>query len=446
MTDTASGRGRRVASAFLLCLVLAGCDSVREMFREDEVPLEGERVSVLELDQQLKADPQVADLAVSLPKPQVNADWPQPGGYPDHAMHHLALGEDPHEIWASSVSGSDSEHKVLTEPVVADGKVFLTDADGEIHAFNAESGSRLWSVDPLPEDDDGGDLGGGVAYWEGTLYATTGAAEVLALDPGTGEIRWRTRVTAPMRAGPTVAGGRVFVVSVDNQSHALSVDDGAILWSHQGLEETAGILGGASPAVDGPVVLVPHSSGELFALRTDNGRPLWSDGIAAARRINAVAQLSDIRGHPVVDRGRVFAVSHSGRMAAIDLRTGARIWDIDIGAMQTPWVAGNFIYVLTTDGHLLCVLRDSGRIRWAINLENFIDDDDLDEYVFWAGPVLASDRLIIAGSHGEALSVSPYTGAVLGWIPLPDGVTVSPVVANNTLYLYDDDGEIAAMR
>lgn len=446
MSDIAFRRGRRAAAAFVLCLALAGCESIRDIFHEEDVPLEGERISVLELDRQLEADPAVADLAVRLPEPEVNAEWPQPGGYPNHAMHHLALGDDPHEVWSADVAGSDSSRKVLNEPVVADGKVFVTDAEGEIHAFNAENGSRQWRVDPLPEDDDGGNLGGGVAFWEGTLYATTGAAQVLAIDAGTGEIKWRTRVSAPMRAGPTVADGRVFAVSVDNQAHALSADDGAILWSHQGLEEATGILGGASPAVDGSIVIVPHSSGELFALRADNGRPLWNDGIAAARRINAVAQLSDIRGHPVSDRGRVFAVSHSGRMASIDMRTGARIWDIDVGAVQTPWVAGNFVYVLTTNGHLLAVLRDSGRIRWTINLENFVDDDDLDEFVFWAGPVLAGDRLIIAGSHGEALSVSPYTGAVLGWIPLPDGVMVPPIVADNTLYFFDDDGELAAMR
>jgi len=437
---------RRGAAAVLLCLTLAGCNAVRDMFREEEVPLEGERYTVLELEQQLEADPQIADLKVRLPKPQVNSEWPQPGGYPDHAMHHLALGDDPFETWVASVSGSDSERAVLAEPVVADGKVFVMDADSEIHASDAESGSKLWSVDPLPEEDEGGDLGGGIAYWEGRIYATTGAAQVVAFDAENGEELWRSRVTAPMRAGPAVSDGRVFTVGVDNQSHALDADTGELIWNHQGLEERAGILGGATPAVDGPIVIVPHSSGDIFALRTDNGRPLWSDGIAAARRINAVAQLSDIRGHPVIDRGRVFAVSHSGRMASIDLRTGARIWDIDIGAMQTPWVAGDFVYVLTTDGQLVCAMRDSGRIRWAVGLENFVDDDDLDEFIFWVGPVLAGDRLIVAGSHGEALSISPYTGAAIGWIPLPEGVVVTPVVANETLYLFDNDGELAAMK
>jgi outer membrane protein assembly factor BamB len=156
-----------------------------------------------------------------------------------------------------------------------------------------------------------------------------------------------------------------------------------------------------------------------------------------------VATLSDIRGHPVIDRGVVFAISHSGQMVAIDLRSGVRVWDLDIGALQTPWVAGDYVYVVTTKGWIVCVMRESGRIRWVVNLERFADED---ENVIWAGPVLAGDRLIVAGSHGEALSISPYTGEVIGWIPLSDGVQIAPVVADNTLFFLDEDGSLAAKR
>ena len=66
--------------------------------------------------------------------------------------------------------------------------------------------------------------------------------------------------------------------------------------------------------------------------------------------------------------------------------------------------------------------------------------------MFWAGPVLAGDRLIVAGSHGEALSISPYTGKVLGWIKLNRGVMIAPIVANSTIYVLDTGGRLTAMR
>src|SRR5205823_6864650 len=127
------------------------------------------------------------------------------------------------------------------------------------------------------------------------LYVATGYAQVLALDPADGKVIWRQNVASPIHTPPTVADGRVFAVTVDNELNALAVADGKRLWSHNGIPETAGLLGGASPAVEGEVVVAAYSSGELFALRVENGRSIWSENLASARAANAVAGLADIR-------------------------------------------------------------------------------------------------------------------------------------------------------
>ena len=92
----------RGASLLGLCLVLglAGCDTVSDLFEDsDEVLLEGERLSVISLERQLEPDPDAALLTVRLPPPYVNEDWPQAGGYPHHAMHHLAAADVLAEAW-----------------------------------------------------------------------------------------------------------------------------------------------------------------------------------------------------------------------------------------------------------------------------------------------------------------------------------------------------------
>ena len=63
--------------------------------------------------------------------------------------------------------------------------------------------------------------------------------------------------------------------------------------------------------------------------------------------------------------------------------------------------------------------------------------------IVWAGPALASDRLILVGSNGEALSLSPYSGSVLGKVELDSAASLTPVFANSTMYLLDDDGQLA---
>ena len=73
-----------------------------------------------------------------------------------------------------------------------------------------------------------------------------------------------------MRAAPTVAAGRVYVMTIDNQITILDSANGEKKWSHNAITESAGLLGGSSPAVNGSTVAVPYSSGELFAMRVEN--------------------------------------------------------------------------------------------------------------------------------------------------------------------------------
>lgn len=448
MSD-AVGAARPLLVAAIMLAGLAACDMVRTIVgSEEEEILPGERISVLQLQQSLEPDPGIADLAVRLPPPYVNDEWPQAGGYPGHAMHHLEAGEVLGRAWQVRVgSGSDSDARLLAAPIVAGGRVYVLDSRGRIAALDAQSGDRLWRYRLTPEgEDDESALGGGIAYEGGVLYVANGFGEVLALDAGSGALYWRRTIGVPVRAPPTVAGGRVFAVSYDNRLHALAAANGEVLWTHSGIVEDAGLLGGASPAVEGSIVVAPYSSGELFALRVENGRVAWSDSLSRTALLTPLASLSDINGRPVVDRGRVYAVSHAGRLAAIDLQTGARVWERNIASVEAPWVAGDFIYLVTTESEVVCLSRRDGRIRWVRVLQRYEDEEDKDDPIHWSGPVLAGDRLIVTSSHGEALSLSPYTGELTGRLELSDDVFIAPVVAGATIYILSDDGELTAYR
>ncbi len=427
-------------------VVLAGCDTFLGQ-RETDRPLPGKRVSILAVDRGLSPDRSIADLQVYLPPPYVNESWPQAGGTAAHAMYHLQLGDTPKRVWTSDVGeGSGDDRHILAQPLVVDGTIYTMDARSEITAFDSDTGRRLWRRDVELEEEDSGYFGGGLAYEDGRLFVTTGFAMIYALDAKSGEIIWQQRVTAPMRAAPTVSGGRVFATTLDNRTFALAADNGRRLWEHTGVQEIAGLLGGASPAVAGSVVVVPYSSGELYALLVDNGRELWSDVLTPVNRFDPVSNLAHIRGQPVIDRGLVLAISHAGRMVAIDLRRGVRAWDLEAGGVEMPWSAGDFIYLLTTESQVICVVRQSGRIRWVRPLPRFEDPEDLTGPIGWFGPVLAGDRLIVVSSTGDALSISPYTGELLGHFDLPGTPSVAPVVANNTIYILTEDADLVAIR
>src|SRR6516164_421176 len=432
-----------VTVLLLVSSLIAGCG----WFDSKKQPLSGERISVLSLDRQLEPDPNLAKIPITLPAPVVNTDWPEPGGYPNHAMQHLSLPDRLTRAWRASTGEGVSRYtRVLAQPIIANGRVYAMDGAVEVSAYDAATGDRLWQVDLKPEDERGNSFGGGIGFWNDRLYASTGYAQVLALDPADGRVIWRSSVGSPVRSAPTVADGRVFAITVENELVVLAAEDGRRLWVHNAIPETASLLGGASPAVEGEVVVAAYSSGEIYALTVETGRPLWSDNLSNTRSVNAVASLADIRGRPVLDRGGVFAASHSGRIAAIDLRSGERVWEQEFGSAHSPWIVGDYVYLLSNENELVCLTRSDGKIRWVYQLPSYQNEKRKKDPMIWAGPVLGSDRLIVLSSAGDAISISPYTGDPLGREEMSAGGYMSPVIAENSLYVLTDDGNLSAYR
>jgi len=436
---------RGVAVVVCAVLLLGGCDTW--FGAAEKPPLPGERISVLAHQRTLSPDSEALKEPVVLPPPRVNPEWPQSGGYANHAMHHLEVADNIERVWSADIgSGVSSSEPRLPSPVIGDGRIYTMDSEHEVSAYDTESGKRLWRTDLADDEEDDDAIVGGIAYEQGRVFATTGFAKVMALDAATGEELWRRKIGLPMHSAPTVRGGRVFVITLDNTIHALNGYDGSTLWTFSAITETASLLGDASPAVDAGVVVAPFSSGELVALKAENGRVLWTDSLASSRRTDELASISQIRALPVIDRGRVFAISYGGIAAAIDLRTGRRNWDKEVGGLQTPWVAGRYVFLVTDEAELVCLSWGNGSVIWVTDLGAYEDPEGLEDPILWTGPVLVGDRLIVAGSNGEAVAVSPYDGRLLGKLEMPDAVTVPPVVANGTLYILSDDAELVAYR
>ncbi len=427
-------------------IFLAGCDDFLDETK-DSPKLPGKRISVLSHETALKPEASKTKSApIQLPPPDPNETWDQAGGSSNHAMHHLEINDSLEQAWSTNVGeGSSNRSKLLAQPIVAAGHVFTVDSANQVTALSVKSGRKVWQRDLLPEDVRPSSSGG-IAYEDGRLFVTTNFAQVIALDAKTGKVLWQEHVSAPVRGAPTVRAGRVVVVTVDDHTYCMASDDGQVLWTHQGTIEAASMLAGNSPAIDGNVVVVPYASGELFALRIENGSVLWQDSVANVSRNQGVATLTDITGRPIIDRGRVFVMGHADVLVAIDIRTGKRLWDRDIGGIQSPWVAGDYLFLITNNNELVAVDAKTGDLAWVTQLQTWEDTEKKKGRVVWTGPILASNRLIIASNTGFLASVSPYTGAILGQMEIGDGISVPPVVANHSLYFYTDEADVLAYR
>jgi outer membrane protein assembly factor BamB len=210
--------------------------------------------------------------------------------------------------------------------------------------------------------------------------------------------------------------------------------------------EVAGVFGSASPAVGQGTVVAGFSSGELNAYRYENGRQVWGDTLQRTSISTSVSSISDIDADPVIDRGQVFAIGQGGRMVALDITSGQRMWELNIAGIATPWVAGDWVWVVTSDARLLCIARSNGHLRWIQKLPRYRKAKSKKGEIDYSGPVLAGGRLVLTGSDGAIISVDPATGAVQSQTRAATGISLPPVVANSTLYVLDDRGQLTAFR
>ena len=414
--------------------------------KEAGIRLEGERISINSLEGDLTADDSVKSIDVTLPYPKENIAWLQPGGNSIHVMQHLALADIPAKVWStSSGGGSTQDAIVLASPLVQDYRVMTLGREGNLRTFNVSDGSLIWKQRLESEDKDMVYSGAIAANLE-SIFVALGSGELICLRVLDGKEVWRTSTKNPLRGGPTVSGGRVFVVTIDNKTLSFDSKDGKLLWSHSGTTETAALIGGASPAVKDNVVIVTYSSGEVFALKTETGRVFWADHLGPNNGFNGVSNIADINGSPVIDRSLVLSISNSGRLTAIDFKTGRRVWERSVAGANTPWVAGDFIFVISNDGEVLCITRNRGLIKWVKQMPQFESSDDKEGIIRYAGPVLAGDRLLVVSSLGEIYSLSPFKGTILGKVDVSASIFIPPIVAGKTLFVLDDDGTLTAFR
>jgi outer membrane protein assembly factor BamB len=436
----------RVAILIAAALAASGCGIFKK--GKTGTPVLGERIPVLTGEGDVSVDPATTALAMSLPAP-VPTDWTQSGGDANKSMGQVALGASLTRAFTVQAGrGSSLTARLAAGPIVAGNRLFTIDTLGTVRAFDARTGGQIWSSQtPIEKKKNEVEIyGGGLAYDQGRIYATNGLGFVVAMDGANGKILWKVRPGGPLRGAPSVANGSVYVMSQDDQIYSLKEADGSTSWSEAASLEIAGVFGSASPAIAQGTVVAGFSSGELNAYRYENGRQVWGDQLQRTSIRTSVSSLNDIDADPVIDNGQVIAIGAGGRMVALDLITGQRQWEINVAGISTPWVVGDWIFVVTDDAKLLCVYRQNGHVRWITQLQQFEKPKSKSGQIQYSGPVLAGGRLIITGSNGALVFVDPTTGRFLSQTRIGAPVSLPPVVANSTLYILDDRARLTAFR
>lgn len=455
--------GRLAAQAGLVgCLfVLGGCGAVDSVssgisainpFSKEDDRLPGEREPVFpEAMNTLTEGQQGRALAIAAAAPR--PDWVQSGGTLANNPGHVAFNSGGvGRAWRSgATSGFGSNitsmgkpsQRVFSRPVVAGGRIYLYSPDGQVTALALNGGSTVWKVSLKPEKERDTATGGGVAVDNGFVYAATGYGSLAAIDAATGTRSWTVDLDSPARGAPSAGAGKVFIVTQDNAVIAVNQTDGSETWRFEGIPELAGLLATSSPAISGNKVVVPYKSGELVAFDIESGEPSWSDAVSRPSRLLAISGLSDVSASPVVADGVVYAAGVGGRVIAVALKDGERVWELDVGSTHTPAVSGDGLFLVSVENLAVGVDRQTGEVAWSRQLPQH---KNRKKSTIWAGPVLAGGALWFVSADGKLASLDPANGNLINVTRMSNPSYIAPVAVAGQLLVVADDGSIVSYR
>ena len=417
---------------------------------DSEVRLSGEREDVFASTRSLTVDEAAFAELAGLGEPVVNTEFTHPGVTSAHDGGHLSVDLPLKRLWSARITDTETDIVTLAQPVAVNGKVFALGADAVLSVFDLETGETLAELQ-VDNAEDGlfPGVAGGLAASQSVVVVHAGRRTLTAIDANTYEVIWSVEHEEPLSGGPTlITEEGVVVTDIDGSTLAFRLSDGVLAWQSAGLPAETVVLGSGSPAVRDGAVIIAGIGGEISANAVSDGGLLWADSLATLAPRTPLEELGDILAEPVHDGEAIYVVSQSGLMGAYDPLTGILLWDQPISSVQTPWVAGDSLYVLTANSHLVALRKSDGAVRWHTDLPGSaelgrISATDVARYI---GPIVAAGQVHVISASGRLYSLNADTGEQVSTTSLGGAVNVHPVIVQNTLVVLSRDGRLRAYR
>ncbi len=384
-----------------------------------------------------------------LPSPQPVPAWTHQGGNAQHIAAHAELPSELTLSWSRRIGAGDGKrHQISAAPVAQGGQVYTLDSQSMVTAID-ETGTILWQSELGKSSDALKDAsGGGLAVGGTQLFVTTGFGTVVALDTASGAELWTQDLASYGGASPTVYDDLLYIAARDGAAWAIDTSNGRIKWQVAGPTVAASHTGGPGPAVSDKYAVFPFGTGDVLASFRKGGLRSWSSGLSGARLGLVSPRVRDLTGQPVIEGSSVYLASSAGRMAAVDLNTGLRIWTAKQGSQGHILVAGGAVFAVSDAGNLIRLSKDDGALIWSTPLPKFTKKSVKSRAKIHAhyGPILAGGRLILASSDGLIRQFNPADGTLITTVDLPSGAASAPIVVNGTLYVLSTKGDLLAFR
>jgi outer membrane protein assembly factor BamB len=186
-----------------------------------------------------------------------------------------------------------------------------------------------------------------------------------------------------------------------------------------------------APQVSGDLLVAPQSGSSLIAVSIESGEKIWDTGPEEANLKDS--GLATIESYQIVG-SKVYVARYSWSIAAYSLTNGNLLWE----SSEVPdrvtlhLVANSNCVFLGVEQRLQCFDPDSGRMRWSVTFDGWID------FIY-----LAEGQIYIALQSGnESLVAFDLNAQKIKWFlgsdVLPEDRTRSMNISGGVLYAGGD--------
>jgi len=286
----------------------------------------------------------------------------------------------------------------------------------------------------------------GQSMFHGNL-AHTGVYE----SPGPREfkgVKWSFKTAGPIVASPVIAGGVVYISSLDHRLYAIDQETGKEKWKFESRLPIA-----STPAVIGGTVYFVSSAGALAALDASTGKPKWVFAAEFERKFEAknlhgypspaqtIPDAWDIWiSSPAVANGKVYFGSGDGGVYAVNAETGTVEWKFSTKDVvhASPAIVDNVVYIGSWDSNLYAIDAETGQQKWAFQAG--VDNTIHNQVGFQSSPSVVDGVVYVGCRDGHVYAIDAASGHKKWDYPTSKSwVNGTPAVRDGVVYVGTSD-------
>ena len=332
--------------------------------------------------------------------------------------------------WSSKIGDGQGDGFYKITPTLIDGVIYVASSDGEVAAINAANGARLWRVE-LERP-----LSGGVGYHNRSLYLGGADGSVLQLSAEDGAVEWEAAVSGEVLAAPVVSDDWVIVQTYDGKLLGFRSGAEEPSWTFTSDVPVLTLRGTSAPILVGGNAIAGFGDGKVVAVDVDSGNISWEARIGVPQGSSEIDRIVDVDGAMTQQGIELFVASYQGRLAALDSRTGRKLWQQNVSSVTGTNVGCGHVAVADVDGTLSAFLRTGQGVRWQ-NIEL--------GYRELSRPTPVSSYVATVDFEGYLHLLSQVDGQIVGRSKIGGDAARADMIADSgRLIIYADNGQLLA--